>query len=143
MPKQFYLLVNPTSGTNKGSLNYHEVTQELDKQKIKYETIISKYPGYLVKAARLLANEVKNDKNSILLVIGGDGSLNQVLNGIKKSAYPDTSLAYLPSGTGDDFARALDLNYSVSELIHNLYTDPTTTKVDCGYFIDENTHKDG
>lgn len=143
MPKQFYLLVNPTSGANKGSLNYHEVTQELDKQKIKYETIISKHPGYLVKAAKLLANEVKNDKNSVLLVIGGDGSLNQVLNGIKKSAYPDTPIAYFPSGTGDDFARALNLNYSVSELIHNLNTEPTVTKVDCGYFIDENTHKDG
>lgn len=143
MPKKFYLLVNLTSGANKGSFNYHEVTKELDKQKLDYETIISKKSGYLVEASRLLANSLKNTPNNIIIVIGGDGSLNQVLNGVKRSHYPETPIAYLPSGTGDDFARALDLRYSVKEFINKLNTKPTIEKIDCGYFIDQNSHKKG
>lgn len=143
MAKKFYLLVNLKSGTNKGKTNYQKIITELNRQHIDYETIVSKRPGYLIQAAHLLSNNLKNDSQKIFLVIGGDGSLNQVLNGIKYSNYPNTPVAYLPSGTGDDFARALNLNYSISDFITKLNTNPTIEKIDCGYFIDKNSHKEG
>lgn len=76
----------------------------------------------------------KPNKNDILIVVGGDGSFNEVLNGIKTSDYPDTPITYLPAGTGNDFARGAGLTDDPRQLIHNLLNDPEPEQVDCGYF---------
>ncbi|QNQ80591.1 diacylglycerol/lipid kinase family protein [Lactobacillus sp. PV034] len=143
MSKKFYLLVNLKSGADRGTFSYRKVTKILEQQNIEYETILSKYPRYLIKAARQLANELQNDPNTYLIVIGGDGTLNQVLNGIKQSDFPSTPLAYLPSGTGDDFARALNLQSSPEALINKLCTNPEVTEIDCGYYFNVNNQHEG
>jgi YegS/Rv2252/BmrU family lipid kinase len=55
----------------------------------------SEYPGHLAEAAR-------EATGSLLVVIGGDGTVNEIANGV---AGTDAELAVLPGGTGQDFAR--------------------------------------
>ena len=143
MSKKFYLLVNLKSGADRGTFSYRKTTQILENNNLAYETIFSKSPGYLTQAAQQLANDLKLNPNAIIIVIGGDGSLNQVLNGIKRSAYPQTPIAYLPSGTGDDFARALNLQYTPQELIAKLNNNPEVKEFDCGYYFNVNTNQEG
>jgi YegS/Rv2252/BmrU family lipid kinase len=58
--------------------------------------VLSEFPGQLVEAA----SEAPRD--SLLVVIGGDGTVNEVVNGVAGS---EAEIAVLPCGTGQDFGR--------------------------------------
>lgn len=60
------------------------------------ETILSQRPGHLAEVARDAAAD------TLLVVVGGDGTLNEVVNGV---AGTGAELAVLPAGTGQDFGR--------------------------------------
>jgi diacylglycerol kinase (ATP) len=59
--------------------------------------LLSERPGHLVELAREAAAT-----HDLLVVVGGDGTLNEVVNGVAGS---DAELAILPAGTGQDFGR--------------------------------------
>ena len=133
--KKVHLLVNLKSGSNKGAKALKEIEAALKKEKLAYNIQISTYPGQLVPIATKTANEINNNYECIV-VVGGDGSLNQALNGIKNSLHPDTPLAYFPAGTGNDFARAAKLQNNPLKFIKKIKNHPTVTNVDCGRYQD-------
>jgi diacylglycerol kinase (ATP) len=48
--------------------------------------------------------------NGLLIVAGGDGTINDVINGLGKAGFPEgVTLALLPTGTGNDLAATLDI----------------------------------
>jgi diacylglycerol kinase (ATP) len=50
----------------------------------------------------------KEWNDGLLIVIGGDGTINDVLNGLGKARFPENvTLALLPAGTGNDLAATL------------------------------------
>lgn len=133
--KKVHLLVNLKSGSNKGAKALKEIEAALKKEKLAYNIQISTYPGQLVPIATKTANEINNNYECIV-VVGGDGSLNQALNGVKNSLHPDTPLAYFPAGTGNDFARAAKLQNNPLKFIKKIKNHPTVTNVDCGRYQD-------
>ena len=60
------------------------------------ETILSRRPGHLAEVAR------KAPADTLLVVVGGDGTLNEVVNGMAETG---AEIAVLPAGTGQDFGR--------------------------------------
>ncbi len=49
-------------------------------------------------------------REGLLIVAGGDGTINDVVNGLGKAGFPDdVTLAILPAGTGNDLAATLDI----------------------------------
>ena len=59
------------------------------------DEVLSEFPGHLAQAAG-------EAHGSLLVVIGGDGTVNEVVNGV---AGTETEIAVLPCGTGQDFGR--------------------------------------
>jgi YegS/Rv2252/BmrU family lipid kinase len=57
--------------------------------------VLSEFPGHLAQAA-------SEGRDALLVVIGGDGTVNEVANGV---AGTDAEVAVLPCGTGQDFGR--------------------------------------
>ncbi len=51
---------------------------------------------------------IKKEKEAIVLILGGDGTLNYLINNI--STFKNIKVLYFPSGTANDFARSLRLN---------------------------------
>ncbi|MGF0050165.1 diacylglycerol/lipid kinase family protein [Lactobacillus johnsonii] len=133
--KKIHLLVNLKSGSNRGEKALKQIETVLKNEKMDYDIHISNYPGQLVPIATKVANEISS-RNEYVIVVGGDGSLNQALNGVKNSEQPNTPLAYFPAGTGNDFARAAKLETDPLKLIRHLKNNPTVTKVDCGKYHD-------
>jgi YegS/Rv2252/BmrU family lipid kinase len=72
------------------------------------------------KHAEKIARQLCNDSCDVLLVCGGDGSLNQAANGVFNSKNPQIPLAIWPSGTGNDFVKTLDVPRSFQELRANI-----------------------
>jgi len=69
--------------------------------------VLSEFPGHLAQAAG-------ETPDSLLVVIGGDGTVNEVVNGI---AGADAEIAVLPCGTGQDFGRTHGIPSSFDEAV--------------------------
>lgn len=69
--------------------------------------------------AEQLADRALNDGCDFLIAVGGDGTLNEVVNGYLKAggkAKFKTTLGVLPYGTGNDFARGMGINRNIDQL---------------------------
>lgn len=139
--EKLHLLVNPVSGSNKGQENFDKVTNYLDQNKINYSVEISEFPGEIVNLARIASNEIVNNDHEIILVIGGDGTLNQAVNGVKSSKNPKVNIGFIPSGTGNDFAKALKINKNPTEQLEQILNHGEVLKVDLGFVDDQNRHQ--
>lgn len=92
-------IVNPISGRGKAlkvSLGIKKICEE---EKLDYEIHYTNGP----KDATKIAKKVKGSKN-IIYSVGGDGTLNEVLNGVIGTK---NMLAVIPAGSGNDFYRTL------------------------------------
>ena len=68
--------------------------------------------------AFFLASKAIEKKYTVILAAGGDGTVNQVLNGILKGREDDKdlpTLGVIPIGSGNDFARTLKITSNATE----------------------------
>jgi diacylglycerol kinase (ATP) len=85
------------------------------------EEVLSEFPGHLARAA-------SETPDSLLVVIGGDGTVNEVVNGV---AGTNAELAVLPCGTGQDFGRTHGLPNRFDEAVR-IALGSATRKIDLG-----------
>jgi YegS/Rv2252/BmrU family lipid kinase len=83
--------------------------------------VLSEFPGHLGQAAA-------EARDSLLVVIGGDGTVNEVVNGV---AGTDTELAVLPGGTGQDFGRTHGVPSRFDDAVR-VALDGNTRTIDLG-----------
>jgi YegS/Rv2252/BmrU family lipid kinase len=89
-------LVNPASGNGSTGKRWPKLVRRAAELGLTGETILSERPGHLAEAAR------DAPADALLVVVGGDGTLNEVVNG---AAATGREIAVLPAGTGQDFGR--------------------------------------
>lgn len=129
MNKYLYI-VNPTSGKGRGKKALSIVSNYCNKEKINHTIIETKYP---LHAKEIIENEMNN--YSHIISVGGDGTLNEIVNGINN--WDDIILAVLPVGSGNDFSRNLGMNHNILDsmsIIHNS-AKSKISKVDIGNII--------
>ncbi len=121
------IVMNPTSGRGKGA----RIREEL-------EELLSKYAnGQTWKIVETrgqrdgirLARDAANHGAKVIAAAGGDGTINEVLNGVMGS---DATLGILPLGTGNDVARTIGLGTDVALAVKTLFQG-RATPTDVGY----------
>ena len=91
------VICNPASSG--GSREPEELHRELEGYEL--EWITTESPGDATEAA-------KEYRDGLLIVVGGDGTISEVVNGLGKAGFPEgVTLAILPAGTGNDLAETL------------------------------------
>ncbi|WP_125767716.1 diacylglycerol/lipid kinase family protein [Companilactobacillus furfuricola] len=105
--KKLEILFNQKAGNGQSNTTCKKIQAFLDRKQINYQIHKTMADGDGIRIARELADGLSNDQ--MILVIGGDGTLNQALNGVKISQYPQTPIAYIPSGSGNDFSRGVKI----------------------------------
>jgi len=98
-PRKVVLLVNPASDNGATGRRWPQLAHELASAGLSGDTLFSDGPGRLGSLARQAAE----DGAELLVVVGGDGSVNEVANGIAERA--GVEIAVLARGTGWDFVR--------------------------------------
>ena len=131
---KIHLLVNEVAGNGHAKKVLEQTKSILINENINFDLKKSNYAGEAIRIAQDYGNQ-RHLPNEVLLVIGGDGSLNEVLNGIKWSSNPNTPIAYLPAGTGNDFARAASLTDDPKILLKHFKKGFKPDLIDCGSFI--------
>lgn len=126
-----YFIVNYTSATGKCRNVLKKVIDRLTEKGTEYKLCQTKYNGHAAEIAEKLSK--LPDEKITMIVVGGDGTINEVLNGI--TDFEKVRLGIIPAGSGNDFARGLkignDINVLVDKLINNHLNDKTK-RVDLG-----------
>src|SRR5262249_1858760 len=95
-------LVNPASDNGRTGRRWPELAHRAARLGLEGETLFSEHAGHLIA----LAAEAVDRGASLVVAVGGAGTLNEGVNGI---AGRDLDLATIPLGTGMDFGRTYDL----------------------------------
>jgi diacylglycerol kinase (ATP) len=95
--KKIHILINPVAGGRKCKKLYPAVLRRLGESGVTCDVTVSQYPGQMTD----LASELAARGCETVVVCGGDGTVNEVINGI---AGTDTALGVVPLGTANDFA---------------------------------------
>ncbi len=93
-------IINPVAGKGKTMKLIPAITEYCKSKDIKHEIVVTKYPGH----ASEIAEEKSSAEHCRIYSVGGDGTLNEVLNGM---AGTGSSLAVIPSGSGNDFIKSI------------------------------------
>ena len=131
------VIFNPTAGrarrVRSGALE--RARKVLARQGIESELAATDGPG----SAPGLARQAVRDRRQMVIVCGGDGTLNEVVNGLAGSAVP---LALLPAGTANVFAKELGLPWNI-ERAASLIGGSRFRRISLGHVKAAEGEKDG
>ncbi|HET6204429.1 MAG TPA: diacylglycerol kinase family protein [Planctomycetota bacterium] len=111
------LIVNPISGRGRGGEAARRLREGLEARGAAVETLLTRSKG----EARALAAGL-NGETSLVVGIGGDGTLNEIANGLGDRPVP---LGVVPTGTSNVLAMDLGLPRRVEEAIPALLAGRT------------------
>lgn len=109
-----FFIINPKSGTGKFKLIKELISHHIDIDKFEITIEFTKYAGHAFEMAK--ENKHKYD---IIAVVGGDGTINEVIRGVVNH---NVILALLPAGSGNGLARTLKIPlkpHKALEIINN------------------------
>lgn len=105
---EWFVIVNPNAGKRKGEKDWLEIAAQLTAANIDFVNVFTEHRGHAVMLTR---KYIENGHRNII-VVGGDGTLNEVVNGIFTQAQipsNEITLAMIPVGTGNDWCRMYNI----------------------------------
>ena len=128
--KKLLLIVNPKSGRAKMKTELLSVVEVFSN----YGYSVTVYPTKCQGDATLKLQTVSQDEFDIIVVCGGDGTLNEVITGMMKSNLR-CDLGYIPSGTLNEWSSGLSISKNVLQAAKDILTGKTIS-LDIGKFDD-------
>ena len=134
--KRYHFIINPAASSGRAMHIWSKVERILKEEKILYEAHILQNPAEAEALVRNLTGEYRKEKKTIglhnieeaaaaqevqdchLVVLGGDGTLNAVLNGIV--SFERTILSCIRTGSGNDFARNMGIHKDVGKALYGI-----------------------
>ena len=111
------VILNPSSGRERGPEHLEVLTRGLRDAYTDIEVVVTAGDGDAQRAARRAAD----DGCDALFVAGGDGTVNEAVNGLAAGGFLDRmTIGIIPFGTGNDFAAALDLPLELEPALETL-----------------------
>jgi diacylglycerol kinase family enzyme len=131
----YHFIINPKSSSGKGIKYWRTVKSELDNKLVSYTATFTRYPGHATEIARQICESNADIKN--IVILGGDGTVNEVINGIQN--YKEVLLGYIPSGSSNDLARSLKIPKDPLKALSNILKPTKFKYLDHGMitFIDK------
>lgn len=94
---------------------------------ISYDVYKTEYKKHGMELAREFTQ--MSDEKTLIIAVGGDGTLNEVVAG-SISTQKDVPIAYIPTGSGNDFARARKLSKNIEANIKRILSVKEPTHLD-------------
>ena len=123
----YHFIINPNSRSGLGAVIWHSVEMVLKKRNVLYTAHFTQYRRH----ATAIAHSITCDgKPHTLIALGGDGTVDEVVNGI--ASFENTLLGYIPIGSGNDFARGLKLASDPEVALNKILGQPPARTIDLG-----------
>lgn len=122
------IIINPASKSGKGIRIWHKVEALLKQKKISYSAHFTKCK----EDATMLASELTAHLTAsiTLVILGGDGTLNDVIQGIQNPK--QVLIGYIPTGSSNDFARSLGIQKKMKVNLEHIISSTQTKSFDVG-----------
>ena len=111
--KNIAFIVNPISGTKAKNKIAKLIRELLDAEQFSPTVVVTEYAGH----ATQLAQQSALESYYAVVAVGGDGTVNEVANGLVGT---DTALGIIPNGSGNGFARHLDISPRMNRAVEML-----------------------
>ena len=127
----YYCIINPSARSGIGKdiwtgLEYKFISAGLD-----YNPVFTKGPGH---ATKLMSQFIESAKDSELpikvIVLGGDGTLNEAINGI--TDFEKVIVGFVPLGSSNDFSRDLNYPKEYDDLLERIIDGQVIRTLDIG-----------
>ncbi len=123
------IIANPRAGRGRGARELVQLKDLLRRENVPYSLVETQYSGHATELARQFAAS----EGHPLVVMGGDGTISEVLNGILPSP---VELGLISIGTGNDTARSLGLPYNNTAAALEVILTGTPRPIDVGWTED-------
>lgn len=135
--KKWFVILNPHAGSGRGKRDQAILVNLLNNSGFLYELAVSEFPKHTIQlAVQAIESGYRN-----LIVAGGDGTLNEAVNGIfKQTSCPPEEIivGMIPVGTGNDWIKTFGIPNDYQAAI-NIILQGNTMRQDVGRItFDEN-----
>ncbi len=127
---KYCLIVNPIAGKGATLKAIPEIKSILNSLNVEYDIILTEYRGHAIA----LAEEAGSNGYTSVVAVGGDGTANEVINGLMQAANAGkltSSLAVFPVGRGNDFSYGMGVPQDLKSAC-KLLDKGNTRKIDIG-----------
>ena len=129
----YHFIVNPNSRSGKGRLLWNKIYNELESKNVDYKIYFTEIENNGTK----IAHEITKDSHECnIIAIGGDGTVNEVINGIKD--FSKVTFSYIPTGSSNDFAKGLNLSNDYMEALDKLLNPKDFKEINIGMVSNKN-----
>ncbi|HFC11649.1 MAG TPA: diacylglycerol kinase family lipid kinase, partial [Anaerolineae bacterium] len=127
------IILNPYANQGRAQKQIESIRAAYRAVNIEHEIVLTTQP----KDAITLAQQAVAQGYTAVVAAGGDGTVNEVVNGLVRGAEtgrPTLPLGVIPVGTGNDFAHMLKLPKKMKAIIDNIVAG-ATRQIDVGYVV--------
>ena len=122
------IIVNPAAGAGKTAKKWPQIMSLLKSLGLDFEYDVTEAPGHAIELAKSAAKK----GYEIVVSVGGDGTLHEIVNGLHEAgATTDVAVGIVNTGTGADYIRTLGLPRRYKEACKCLLS-PSRRTVDLG-----------
>lgn len=123
-----HFIVNKNSRSGQGMYIWESVELYLKANGISYQMHETEYAGHAVELAREISELPEEDIR--LVAVGGDGTINEVVNGMTN--FDKVRFGVIPTGSGNDFVRGLGLHGTPTEHMERILSSKEDYVIDLG-----------
>lgn len=123
----YNFIINPNARTGLGEKIWNELEDTLKESGIHYQAFLTKHRCHATRITQEILSEAGRHT---LIVLGGDGTINEVINGI--SDFQTVTLAYIPIGSSNDFARGMGLSRDPQTALEHILVPSRYTYLSIG-----------
>lgn len=125
---KYTFIVNPKSRSGHGGMIWDILEPELKKRRTEYRVFFTEHERHATEIAAMVTED---EEEHTIVVLGGDGTVNEVVSGIRDCG--KVTLGYIPAGSGNDFTRAVKLPVHPYEALENVLNPGALLPMDVGY----------
>jgi YegS/Rv2252/BmrU family lipid kinase len=119
---EWLVIVNPNAGNGKGHKDWDEISGLLTKEGLTFNVKFTEAKGHAIAITKeALKQGVRN-----IITVGGDGTLNEVVNGVFTNdacAPEEVTLGLIPVGTGNDWGRMFGIPLDYEKAVRIIRED--------------------
>lgn len=125
MKDKILFIINPEAGKGRGRKILPQITNILSGHANYTEIVLTEGPSH---AAQIVRRSRKDFKT--ICAAGGDGTLNEIINGLDGSS--DNIIGVIPIGSGNDFARTAGISRDLEKALRTILGEHVIRQVDTG-----------
>lgn len=135
----YSIILNPTAGNGRAAKVWDSIKPQLEHAKIGFDLQTTKNATDIEYFTHRLCQQ-RLPENTTVVVVGGDGTLHAVLNGLEKAARTLhrglLPLAYIPTSNLSRFARAFGISLNPNTALQQVLGASTVENVNIGHCTD-------